>query len=423
MVNFAKKGDVEMNFFDELANYDAEVADACSAELARQQRNIELIASENIVSKAVLLAAGTVLTNKYAEGFPGKRYYGGCRCVDVVEDIARERAKKLFGAEHANVQPHCGASANLAAFFAFLEPGDTVMGMNLAHGGHLSHGSPVNISGKYFNIVPYSVSDKTEMIDYDEVRRIARECKPKMIIAGASAYSRIIDFAKFREIADEVGAYLMVDMAHIAGLVAAGLHPSPVPYADVVTTTTHKTLRGPRGGMILCAEKYAKQIDKAVFPGTQGGPLEHIIAAKAVAFGEALTDDFKVYQKQIVVNAKTLCNALKAEGFRIVSGDTDNHLMLLDLRPFGVTGKEMEHRLDEVRITVNKNAIPNDPEKPFVTSGIRVGTPAVTTRGFKEPEMLQIAKWMKQVATDFEGTRETILSEVEDLCKKFPIYQ
>ncbi|MBQ3640070.1 MAG: serine hydroxymethyltransferase [Clostridia bacterium] len=412
-----------MNFFDELANYDAEVADACSAELARQQRNIELIASENIVSKAVLLAAGTVLTNKYAEGFPGKRYYGGCQCVDVVEDIARERAKKLFGAEHANVQPHCGASANLAAFFAFLEPGDTVMGMNLAHGGHLSHGSPVNISGKYFNIVPYSVSDKTEMIDYDEVRRIARECKPKMIIAGASAYSRIIDFAKFREIADEVGAYLMVDMAHIAGLVAAGLHPSPVPYADVVTTTTHKTLRGPRGGMILCAEKYAKQIDKAVFPGTQGGPLEHIIAAKAVAFGEALTDDFKVYQKQIVVNAKTLCNALKAEGFRIVSGDTDNHLMLLDLRPFGVTGKEMEHRLDEVRITVNKNAIPNDPEKPFVTSGIRVGTPAVTTRGFKEPEMLQIAKWMKQVATDFEGTRETILSEVEDLCKKFPIYQ
>ena len=412
-----------MNFFDELANYDAEVADACSAELARQQRNIELIASENIVSKAVLLAAGTVLTNKYAEGFPGKRYYGGCQCVDVVEDIARERAKKLFGAEHANVQPHCGASANLAAFFAFLEPGDTVMGMNLAHGGHLSHGSPVNISGKYFNIVPYSVSDKTEMIDYDEVRRIARECKPKMIIAGASAYSRIIDFANFREIADEVGAYLMVDMAHIAGLVAAGLHPSPVPYADVVTTTTHKTLRGPRGGMILCAEKYAKQIDKAVFPGTQGGPLEHIIAAKAVAFGEALTDDFKVYQKQIVVNAKTLCNALKAEGFRIVSGDTDNHLMLLDLRPFGVTGKEMEHRLDEVRITVNKNAIPNDPEKPFVTSGIRVGTPAVTTRGFKEPEMLQIAKWMKQVATDFEGTRETILSEVEDLCKKFPIYQ
>ena len=412
-----------MNFFEELANYDPEVSNACSEELARQQRNIELIASENIVSKAVLLAAGTVLTNKYAEGFPGKRYYGGCQCVDVVEDIARERAKKLFGAEHANVQPHCGASANLAAFFAFLEPGDTVMGMNLAHGGHLSHGSPVNISGKYFNIVPYSLSDETEMIDYDEVRRIARECKPKMIIAGASAYSRIIDFAKFREIADEVGAYLMVDMAHIAGLVAAGLHPSPVPYADVVTTTTHKTLRGPRGGMILCPEKYAKQIDKAVFPGTQGGPLEHIIAAKAVALGEALTDDFKAYQKQIVVNAKALCNALKDAGFRIVSGDTDNHLMLIDLRPFGITGKEMEHRLDEVRITVNKNAIPNDPEKPFVTSGIRVGTPAVTTRGFKEPEMLQIAKWMKQVATDFDGNRENILAEVEALCKKFPIYQ
>ena len=420
---FCKKGDVEMNFFEELANYDAEVSNACSEELARQQRNIELIASENIVSKAVLLAAGTVLTNKYAEGFPGKRYYGGCQCVDVVEDIARERAKKLFGAEHANVQPHCGASANLAAFFAFLEPGDTVMGMNLAHGGHLSHGSPVNISGKYFNIVPYSVSDKTEMIDYDEVRRIAHECKPKMIIAGASAYSRIIDFAKFREIADEVGAYLMVDMAHIAGLVAAGLHPSPVPYADVVTTTTHKTLRGPRGGMILCPEKYAKQIDKAVFPGTQGGPLEHIIAAKAVALGEALTDDFKTYQKQIVVNAKTLCNALKEAGFRIVSGDTENHLMLLDLRPFGITGKEMEHRLDEVHITVNKNAIPNDPEKPFVTSGIRVGTPAVTTRGFKEPEMLLIAKWLKQVATDFEGTREAVLAEVDALCKKFPIYQ
>ena len=412
-----------MNFFEELANYDREVADACSAELLRQQKNIELIASENIVSKAVLLAAGTVLTNKYAEGFPGKRYYGGCQCVDVVEDLARERAKKLFGAEHANVQPHCGASANLAAFFAFLEAGDTVMGMNLAHGGHLSHGSPVNISGKYFNIVPYSLSEKTEMIDYDEVRRIAHECKPKMIIAGASAYSRTIDFAEFRKIADEVGAYLMVDMAHIAGLVAAGLHPSPIPYADVVTTTTHKTLRGPRGGMILCPEKYAKQIDKAVFPGTQGGPLEHIIAAKAVALGEALTDEFKAYQKQIVLNAKALCNALKEAGFRIVSGDTDNHLMLIDLRPFGITGKEMERRLDEVRITVNKNAIPNDPEKPFVTSGIRVGTPAVTTRGFKEPEMLMIAKWMKQTATDFEGNREKILAEVEALCKKFPIYQ
>ena len=412
-----------MNFFEELAAFDPEVSAACSAELERQQGNIELIASENIVSKAVLLAAGTVLTNKYAEGFPGHRYYGGCQCVDVVEDIARERAKKLFGAEHANVQPHCGASANLAAFFAFLEPGDTVMGMNLAQGGHLSHGSPVNISGKYFKIVPYGLSPETEMIDYDEVRRIALENKPKMIIAGASAYSRVIDFAKFRAIADEVGAYLMVDMAHIAGLVAAGVHPSPIPYADVVTTTTHKTLRGPRGGMILCPEKYAKQIDKAVFPGTQGGPLEHIIAAKAVAFGEALTDDFKAYQRQIVANAKVLCEALQKEGFRIVSGGTDNHLMLIDLRPFGITGKEMEHRLDEVRITVNKNAIPNDPEKPFVTSGIRVGTPAVTTRGFKEPEMLLIAKWIRQAAADFEGNRENILAEVNATCKKYPIYQ
>ena len=411
-----------MNFFDELAGYDKEVYDACQLELTRQQGNIELIASENIVSKAVLLAAGTVLTNKYAEGFPGKRYYGGCQYVDIVEDIARERAKKLFGAEHANVQPHCGASANLAVFFAFLEPGDTVMGMNLAHGGHLSHGSPVNISGKYFNIVPYSLNDETEMLDYDAIRKTALECKPKLIVAGASAYSRIIDFKKFREIADEVGAYLMVDMAHIAGLVAAGEHPSPIPYADVVTTTTHKTLRGPRGGMILCKEQYAKQIDKAVFPGTQGGPLEHIIAAKAVAFGEAMTDEFKAYQKQIVTNAKTLCSALQSAGFRIVSGGTDNHLMLIDLRPFGITGKEMEHRLDEVHITVNKNAIPNDPEKPFVTSGIRVGTPAVTTRGFGEAEMLRIAAWMKDVATDFEGSRERILAEVSDVCKKFPIY-
>ena len=411
-----------MNFFDELADFDREVYDACQLELTRQQGNIELIASENIVSKAVLLAAGTVLTNKYAEGFPGKRYYGGCQYVDVVEDIARERAKKLFGAEHANVQPHCGASANLAVFFAFLEPGDTVMGMNLAHGGHLSHGSPVNISGKYFNIVPYSLNDQTEMLDYEAIRKTALECKPKMIIAGASAYSRTIDFKKFREIADEVGAYLMVDMAHIAGLVAAGLHPSPIPYADVVTTTTHKTLRGPRGGMILCREQYAKQIDKAVFPGTQGGPLEHVIAAKAVALGEAMTDGFKAYQKQIVANAKTLCKALQSAGFRIVSGGTDNHLMLIDLRPFGITGKEMEHRLDEVHITVNKNAIPNDPEKPFVTSGIRVGTPAVTTRGFGEAEMLAIADWMKAVATDFEGSRERILGEVSDVCKKFPIY-
>lgn len=411
-----------MNFFDELVNYDKEVFDACNLELNRQRQNIELIASENIVSKAVLLAAGTVLTNKYAEGFPGKRYYGGCQYVDIVEDIARDRAKKLFGAEHANVQPHCGASANLAVFFALLNPGDTVMGLNLAHGGHLSHGSPVNISGKYFNVVPYSVADDTEMLDYEEMRRIALECKPKLIVAGASAYSRTIDFAKIREIADEVGAYYMVDMAHIAGLVAAGLHPSPVPYADVVTTTTHKTLRGPRGGLILCREELAKQIDKAVFPGTQGGPLMHIIAAKAVAFGEAMTDEFKEYQKQIVANAKVLCNALKEEGFRVVSDDTDNHLMLIDLRPFGVTGKEMEKRLDEVHITVNKNAIPNDPEKPFVTSGIRVGTPAVTSRGFKEPEMKLIAKWMKEVATDFEGNRERVTAEVMALCEKYPLY-
>ncbi len=411
-----------MNFFEELVNYDKEVFDACELELNRQRQNIELIASENVVSKAVLLAAGTVLTNKYAEGFPGKRYYGGCQYVDIVEDIARERAKKLFGAEHANVQPHCGASANLAVFFALLNPGDTVMGLNLAHGGHLSHGSPVNISGKYFNVVPYSVSDETEMLDYADIRRVALECKPKLIVAGASAYSRTIDFAEIRKIADEVGAFYMVDMAHIAGLVAAGLHPSPVPYADVVTTTTHKTLRGPRGGMILCREELAKQIDKAVFPGTQGGPLMHIIAAKAVAFGEAMTDEFKAYQKQIIVNAKVLCEALKEEGFRIVSGDTDNHLMLIDLRPFGVTGKEMEKRLDEVHITVNKNAIPNDPEKPFVTSGIRVGTPAVTSRGFKEAEMKMIAKWLREVATDFEANRERITKEVMALCEKYPLY-
>ena len=412
-----------MNFFDELVNYDKEVYDACELELNRQRQNIELIASENVVSKAVLLAAGTVLTNKYAEGFPGKRYYGGCQYVDIVEDIARDRAKKLFGAEHANVQPHCGASANLAVFFALLNPGDTVMGLNLAHGGHLSHGSPVNISGKYFNVVPYSVADDTEMLDYEEMRRVALECKPKLIVAGASAYSRTIDFAEIRKIADEVGAYYMVDMAHIAGLVAAGLHPSPVPYADVVTTTTHKTLRGPRGGLILCREELAKQIDKAIFPGTQGGPLMHIIAAKAVALGEAMTEEFKEYQKQIVANAKTLCNALKEEGFRIVSGDTDNHLMLIDLRPFNVTGKEFEHRLDEVHITVNKNAIPNDPEKPFVTSGIRVGTPAVTSRGFKESEMKMIAKWLKDIAVDFEGNKDRVCAEVQALCAKYPLYE
>ena len=412
-----------MNFFDELVNYDKEVYDACTLELNRQRENIELIASENVVSKAVLLAAGSVLTNKYAEGFPGKRYYGGCQYVDIVENIARDRAKALFGAEHANVQPHCGASANLAVFFALLNPGDTVMGLNLAHGGHLSHGSPVNISGKYFNVVPYSVSDDTEMLDYEEMRRIAHECKPKLIVAGASAYSRTIDFAEIRKIADEVGAYYMVDMAHIAGLVAAGLHPSPVPYADVVTTTTHKTLRGPRGGLILCREELAQKIDKAIFPGTQGGPLMHIIAAKAVAFGEAMTEEFKAYQKQIVLNAKALCKALKEEGFRIVSGDTDNHLMLIDLRPFGVTGKEFEKRLDEVHITANKNAIPNDPEKPFVTSGLRVGTPAVTSRGFREPEMKMIAKWLRDVAVDFEANRERVTAEVMALCKKYPLYE
>lgn len=411
-----------MNFFEELKNYDAEVAAACHSELERQQHNIELIASENIVSKAVLLAAGGVLTNKYAEGYPGKRYYGGCEYVDVVENIARERAKKLFGAEHANVQPHCGASANLAVFFALLNPGDTVMGMNLQQGGHLSHGSPVNISGKYFNVVPYGVNSETEMIDYDEMRRIALECKPKMIIAGASAYSRIIDFKRCREIADEVGAYLMVDMAHIAGLVAAGLHPSPVPFADVVTTTTHKTLRGPRGGMILCREEFAKQIDKAVFPGTQGGPLMHIIAAKAVALGEAMTPEFKEYQTQIVKNAKTLCGALIDEGLDIVSGGTDNHLMLLKLIKNGITGKELEKRLDEVHITANKNTVPNDPQSPFITSGVRLGTPAVTTRGFKEPEMLKIAKWISDAVNDFDNSKERIAAEVSELCSHFPIY-
>jgi len=411
-----------MLFLDELKKYDSEVFEACNSELLRQQGNIELIASENIVSEAVLLAMGSVLTNKYAEGYPAHRYYGGCQCVDVVEEIARERAKELFGAEHANVQPHSGANANLAVFFALLNPGDTVMGMNLAHGGHLSHGSPVNISGKYFNIVPYGVNSVTEMIDYDEMERLALECKPKLIVSGASAYSRIIDFKRIREICDKVGAYMMVDIAHIAGLVAAGLHPSPVPYADVVTTTTHKTLRGPRGGLILCKESLAKQIDKAIFPGTQGGPLMHIIAAKAVAFGEALKPEFKEYQQQIVTNAKVLSEDLLNEGFKLVSGGTDNHLMLINLIPFGVTGKELEKRLDEVHITANKNAIPNDPESPFVTSGIRVGTPAVTSRGFKEEEMHMIAKWIKDITVDFEGNKDRVLSEVKALCEKYPIY-
>ena len=409
-------------FFDELKNFDSEVAAACGREYDREQNNIELIASENIVSKAVLLAAGTVLTNKYAEGYPGKRYYGGCVYVDEVEEIARERAKKLFGAEHANVQPHSGANANLAVFFALLEPGDTVLSMNLAHGGHLSHDSPVNISGKYFNIVPYGVADDTEAIDYDKVRELALECKPKLILAGASAYARTIDFKRFREIADEVGAYFMVDMAHIAGLVAAGLHPSPVPFADVVTTTTHKTLRGPRGGMILCREALAKQIDKAVFPGTQGGPLMHIIAAKAVALGEALTDEFKDYQRRIVENAAALAKGLTDRGFKLVSGGTDNHLMLLDLRGLELTGKELEHRLDEVHITVNKNTVPNEPRSPFITSGIRIGTPAVTSRGFGVAEMDLIAGWIADVINDFENSKERITAEVIALCKKFPIY-
>lgn len=411
-----------MKIFDELSAYDNEVYSACESELERQQRNIELIASENIVSKAVLLAAGSVLTNKYAEGYPSKRYYGGCQCVDVVEEIARNRAKELFKAEHVNVQPHSGANANLAVFFALLNPGDTVMGMNLQQGGHLSHGSPVNISGKYFNVVPYGVDESTARIDYDEMERIALECKPKLIVAGASAYSRVIDFPRCREIADKVGAYLMVDMAHIAGLVAAGVHPSPVPYADIVTTTTHKTLRGPRGGMILCKEQFAKQIDKAVFPGTQGGPLMHIIAAKAVALGEALTEEFKNYQKQVVKNAAVLADELMKHGIDIVSGGTDNHLMLLDLRNKGITGKELEHRLDEVRITANKNTIPNDPQSPFVTSGLRIGTPAVTTRGFKEPEMELIAGWISDIINDFDGNKDRVLSEVQSLCERFPLY-
>ncbi len=408
--------------FKELKQYDSEIYEASMRELSRQQHNIELIASENIVSKGVLLAAGTVLTNKYAEGYPAHRYYGGCQFVDEVEEIARQRACKLFGADHANVQPHSGASANLAVFFALLQPGDTVLSMSLAHGGHLSHGSPVNISGKYFNIVPYGVCDADGRIDYDEVERKAVECKPKLILAGASAYPREIDFKRFSEIAKKVGAYLMVDMAHIAGLVAAGLHQNPVPYADVVTTTTHKTLRGPRGGMILCKEEYAKAIDKAIFPGIQGGPLMHIIAAKAVAFKEALQPEFRVYQQQIINNAAKLAEELKKRGFNLVSGGTDNHLMLIDLQNFNITGKQFEHNLDEVHITANKNAVPNDPQSPFITSGLRVGTPAVTSRGFKEAEMEKIAGWLYDTVTDFEGSKERVTAEVLDLCEKFPIY-
>ena len=410
-------------FFDKLKSLDSEVYASIEKELNRQQQNIELIASENIVSEAVLLSAGTVLTNKYAEGYPSKRYYGGCVYVDEVEEIARERAKKLFGAEHANVQPHSGANANLAVFFALLNPGDTVLSLSLANGGHLSHGSPVNISGKYFNIVPYEVCGDKQVLDYDNIRELAIKHKPKLILAGASAYPRAIDFKKFKEIADEVGAYLKVDMAHIAGLVAAGLHQSPVPYADVVTTTTHKTLRGPRGGLILCKEKYAKQIDKAIFPGTQGGPLMHIIAAKAVAFGEALTDEFKAYQTKIIENAQTLANALIKKGFKLVSGGTDNHLMLVDLIDTGITGKELEKRLDEVHITLNKNAIPNDPQSPFITSGVRIGTPAVTSRGFGKEEMELIADFIYKVTYHFEETKEEVTKQVIALCEKFPIYK
>ena len=405
-----------------VGKYDPEVSAAMEKELARQRRNLELIASENIVSPAVMAAMGSVLTNKYAEGLPHKRYYGGCEYVDVVEEIAIDRAKKLFGAKFANVQPHSGAQANTAVYFALLQPGDTVLGMSLAHGGHLTHGSPVNISGKYFNFVSYGLGDD-ETIDYDKVAALAKEHKPKMIVAGASAYPRIIDFPKLAEIAKSDGAYLMVDMAHIAGLVAAGVHPSPVPYADITTTTTHKTLRGPRGGLILCNdEELAKKINKAVFPGTQGGPLMHVIAGKAVCFGEAMKPEFKEYGKHIVENAQALAKGLVQRGFNLVSGGTDNHLMLVDLRPFSITGKELEHRLDEVYITVNKNAIPNDPEKPFVTSGIRVGTPAVTTRGLGVAEMDQIAECMYLTATQFDKADE-IREMVTAICKQYPLYE
>lgn len=408
---------------DFLIQQDPQVGNAVQAEYDRQRRNIELIASENFVSPAVLAAASSVLTNKYAEGYPGKRYYGGCECVDVVEDIARDRAKALFGADHANVQPHSGASANYAVYQALCNVGDTVMGMNLDNGGHLTHGSPVNYSGINYKIVPYGVDPKTHRIDYDQVRDLAKQCKPKMIIAGASAYPRIIDFKAFREIADEVGAYLFVDMAHIAGLVAAGLHPSPVPYADVVTTTTHKTLRGPRGGVILCKEEHAKKIDKAIFPGSQGGPLMHIITAKAVAFGEAMKPEFKTYQEQVLKNAKALAEALKKQGFKILTGGTDNHLMLVDLRGMDVSGKELQNRCDEVYITLNKNTVPNDPRSPFVTSGARIGTPAITSRGLVESDMDEIARCVWLAATDFENKADEIRASVTEICGRYPIYQ
>ena len=412
-----------LHSIDFVNKYDPEVGEAMLLEQKRQKRNLELIASENIVSPAVMAAMGSLLTNKYAEGYPGKRYYGGCQYVDIVEDIARKRACELFGAEHANVQPHSGAQANMAVYFAMLKPGDTVMGMNLAEGGHLTHGSPVNMSGSYFHFVPYGVDPVTHIIDFDNVRKIAQECKPKMIVCGASAYPRIIDFAKFREIADEVGAYLMVDMAHIAGLVAAGVHPNPVPYADFVTTTTHKTLRGPRGGMILCREEYAKAIDKAIFPGTQGGPLMHIIAAKAVCLGEALKPEFKEYGKKVVSNCKALADGLLKRGCKLVSGGTDNHVLLLNLIDSDITGKELEHRLDEVYITANKNTVPNEPRSPFVTSGVRMGTAAVTTRGLQEEDMDKIAEYVALAMNDFENSADKIRAGVEEICKKYPLYE
>ena len=402
---------------------DPEITAAIEQELERQRTHIELIASENFVSPAVMAAMGTCLTNKYAEGYPGHRYYGGCQYVDVVENLARDRVCQLFGAEHANVQPHSGAQANTAVYFAMLTPGDTVMGMNLSHGGHLTHGSPVNLSGKYFNFVPYGVNPDTERIDYDQVRQIALECRPKMIVAGASAYPRVIEFDKLRAIADEVGALLMVDMAHIAGLVAAGEHPNPVPYADFVTTTTHKTLRGPRGGLILCRKEYAKAIDKAIFPGTQGGPLEHIIAAKAVCFGEALQPEFKAYQHQIVLNAKAMEEQFREEGIRMVSGGTDNHLLLLDFTGTEMTGKALEALLDRANITVNKNTVPNETRSSFVTSGIRVGTPAATTRGLKEDDFRQVARWIARVVREGEGCVDAVRGEVEAFMRQFPLYE
>ena len=407
---------------ERLCALDPEIGAVVADELKRQRDGLELIASENVVSEAVMLAMGSPLTNKYAEGYPGKRYYGGCQVVDRAEEIAIERAKKLFGAEFVNVQPHSGAQANTAVYFALLKPGDTVLGMSLACGGHLTHGSPVNISGMYYNFIPYGVNDDG-ILDYDELERLAREHHPKLIVAGASAYPRIIDFERIAAVAREVGAYFMVDMAHIAGLVAAGLHPSPVPYADIVTTTTHKTLRGPRGGMILCKEAFGKAINKAIFPGTQGGPLMHVIAAKAVAFGEALRPSFKTYQEQIVKNAKTLADGLLAEGFALVSGGTDNHLMLCDLRPFDLTGKEFEHRLDEVGITVNKNAIPNDPQSPFITSGIRIGTPAVTSRGLNESDMQTLAHLIGLAAKEYPASAAYIRSAVAEICAAYPLYE